>query len=400
MPILTKEVTVKPMGKAIKYYRDLGYDAKHKQPLTVSIDDLLKGSDAEIEVLCDFCLENTITLKYNTYNNRTKETGCYPCKECIGEKVKLTNLKRYGVPYPIQLEAFKEKRVQTTLEKYGVENYAQTKECHEKMEQTCLELYGVEHYTKTEEYKKKREATMIEKYGVPNYAQTQECKEKRHNTCVEKYGEDYGKQFWQKAFNTFYEKTGYQNPSQSPEVREKITQTYISHYGVDHPNKLPEVRAKANETLCKNGTVPTSKQQIYLHGLYGGELNYPISCYAIDICFPEERIAIEYDGGGHDLKVVFGTLTQEEFDQKEVIRNVAIKKEGYKQMKIISSKDFLPSDKILLQMLEDAKEYFNTTSHSWINFDIDNSIMINAENKDIGGIAYDYGKLRTIKEIA
>jgi hypothetical protein len=49
----------------------------------------------------------------------------------------------------------------------------------------------------------------------------------------------------------------------------------------------PEVRAKANETLCKNGTQKTSKQQLYLHSLYGGKINYAISYYAADICLPE-----------------------------------------------------------------------------------------------------------------
>ena len=90
-----------------------------------------------------------------------------------------------------------------------------------------------------------------------------------------------------------------------------------------------------------------------------------------------------------------GKETQEEFNQKEIIRNNIIKRAGYKQITIISSKDFLPSDKILLKMLEQAKQYFNTTNHTWVVYDIDTSLVRNAENKE--GVFFDFGELRKIK---
>ena len=158
----------------------------------------------------------------------------------------------------------------------------------------------------------------------------------------------------------------------------------------------PDVRAKANETLCKNGNQKTSKQQLYLHSLYGGELNFFVKYYATDICFPEEKLIIEYDGGGHALRVVLGRLTQEEFDQKEIIRNNILKREGYKRINIVSNSDKLPQDDVLLKMLFDARTYFQTTSHTWQTYDIDKSLLFNAEN--INGIPYDFGALRTIKD--
>ena len=100
------------------------------------------------------------------------------------------------------------------------------------------------------------------------------------------------------------------------------------------------------------------------------------------------------------MSISFGSTTEEDFEKREIYRNVAIKKAGYKQMRIISSKDLLPSDDVLLQMLLITREYFNTTVHTWINFDIDNSIIMNTENKDAGGIFFDYGELRKIKEFA
>ena len=90
--------------------------------------------------------------------------------------------------------------------------------------------------------------------------------------------------------------------------------------------------------------------------------------------------------------------SQEEFDRKEMIRRYIITKEGYKQIHIISSKDLLPSATILLQMLDHAKEYFSTTNHTWIEYNIDTSSVRNTEHKD--GIFFNYGELRKIKRIA
>ena len=97
------------------------------------------------------------------------------------------------------------------------------------------------------------------------------------------------------------------------------------------------------------------------------------------------------------LNVTTGRETQEEFDKKEIIRNNIIKKEGYKQMRITSLNDKLPSDQVLLQMLSDARKYFSDyPNHSWIEFNISESTIRNAEHKD--GILCGFGSLRTIKD--
>ena len=397
MGIITKEVEIKLWGRTAKYYNNLGYNGKHGDIITVKVEDLQKGSNVKIQYLCDYCKKEVLTMAYSDFTRRTNEVNKMACKNCYTKKVKETNLIRYGVS-----------------------SYTKTKECLQKMENTIKSKYGVKHYSQTQDYK-----------------------EKFHNTCVDRYGELYRKDFIRKAFDTFCDKSGYDFPSQSPVVREKIVQSYIDHYGVDNPQRSyeirektkktnlerygcispaqneevkekicitnlnkygvpytmqsPEIRCKANETLCKNGEQKISKQQLYLHTLYGGEINYPITYYATDICLSEEKLAIEYDGGGHDLIVTLGRLTKEEFNQREIIRYNVIKHEGYKQMRIISTKDLLPSDTILLQMLSQTKEYFSIyPNHSWIEFDIDTSTVRNADQKD--GVFFDYGELRRIKD--
>lgn len=350
--ILTKEVEVKLWGKTVKYYNDLGYAGRHGDIIIVKVKDLLRSSKANVEILCDLCKENKMIVKYDTYNRVVKKTGSYVCKECSHKKSCQTNQERYGVPIASQSKMIKEKIKQTNLKRYGVDNYSKTKKCHEKIKNTCLEKYGVEHCAKLQDVKDKREKTNLERYG-------------------------------------------YKNASSSFEVKEKLKQTNLQKYGVPYTLQSLEVREKICKTLYENGTQKASKQQRYLHDTYGGELNYSIKYYDVDICFPEEKIYLEYDGGGHDLRVALGQLTQEEFDQKEIVRNNILRREGYKRIKIISSRDLLPADQILLRMLSDAKHYFFLyPDHSWIEFNIDTSSLRNAEHKD--GIPYNYGELRKI----
>lgn len=352
--LLTKELEVIPSGKTIKYYKDKGYDAKYHEPLTIDVKDLPSGSHTMVDVLCDYCQNEIFSVTYYDYNKEAKTINKHACKNCIGKKIKDVNIKKYGVNSVSQLDYVKDKRRKTFIDKYGAETPLQNKKIMKRVM-----------------------ATNLSKYGCVSPGQVPEFKEKAMKTNLERYGVT--------------------SPSKNEQVKQKIRNTNLQRYGVPYTMQVFEVREKANESLCKNGNQKTSAQQLYLHNIYGGEINYAISYYAVDICFPEEKLCVEYDGGGHNLRVVLGRLTQEEFDRKEIIRDKTIKVEGYKQMRIISSKDLLPSDSILLQMLSDARQYFSDyPNHSWIEFNIDASAVRNAENKD--GSDYDFGELRKVSK--
>ena len=351
MGIITKEVEIRPTGKMVQYYKDKGYDARYNKPLIVKIEDLQSNSHVVVDVVCDYCNEEILTMTRNSYTQRTRKIDKIACKKCCTQKAK---------------EVF--------LLKYGVDNYAKTKECREKMKDTIKNLYGVEHYSQTDEYK-----------------------EKFHNTCTDRYGESYRRQFADKSFETFRNKTGYNFPSQSPDVRTKIIKSCVEHYGVDSPAKSPEVRKKMSQTLYANSSQKASRQQCYISNLYQGILNFPVKHYNVDIYLLEDNLVIEYDGGFHLGNVITGRETIKEFNRKEIIRNNIIKEEGYKLVRISSSDDKLPQDSILLEMLNQARQYFSDyPQHSWIEFNIDTSTIRNAENPN--GSPYDFGILRTIKD--
>ena len=359
--LLTKEVEVKLWPKNIQYYHDKGYEGKVGDVITVKVEDLSKYNRIRVNVLCDFCQTEILHIQYSDYCKRIEKTGTCACSACKTIKSHETNLKKYGCISPMMLDEYKQKAKDTSIKKFGTDSYSKTKECQDKKRATNLERYGCECSFQNESVKEKFRENNMKKYGVSHPSKLKEVQEKIKQTCLKKYGTE--------------------SPLQNENIKLKISNTLYERYGAYYPMQIDLGKEKAVQSLYESNGVRTSKQQRYLHKLYGGELNYPISYFSADICLHDEKIIIEYNGGGHDLQVKTGRITQEEFDKKEIIRQSVLKRQGYKTITIISSKDLLPTDTILLQMLTQARTYFNSTPHTWCTFDIDNSTIRNAEHK-------------------
>ena len=151
-------------------------------------------------------------------------------------------------------------------------------------------------------------------------------------------------------------------------------------------------RAKQKRTLYENGTAPCSMQQKHIAEVLSGELNYPVKELSLDIAFPNDKIYIEYDGSGHDLNVKRGDIAREEFDEKEKRRAYALYRSGWLMMRIISHRDKMPSDSMLITMFETAKMLFDD-GHHFVVFDIDNSTI---KYRDIEYL-FDFGKVKVMK---
>lgn len=399
MPILTKEVEIKPNGKMIQYYKDLGYDAKWNQPLIIKIEDLSKGSKIRVEVECDIC-KDTKKVAYKDYVSSIEKYGYYTCLHCNYIKQQETTKNIYGVYHASQLLEFKKKQQESCQLKYGVSNPMQSEDIKKKAQSTNYEKYGVKNVTQNAIIREKQKNTLMSNYGVDNPTKNKEIRELIEHNMVEKYGVKYPLQIpeaMEKARQTWIKKYNVDHPNKSNIVRNKTESTCLERYGVNNPLQSPEVREKITQTLYANFTQKSSRQQRYINNLYQGILNFPIKHYNVDIYLSDDNLIVEYDGGFHMGNIITGRETQEEFNQKEIIRNNIIKREGYKQMRIISTTDKLPSDTILLEMLDFARNYFSIyPQHSWIEFNIDTSFVYSAEYKD--GIPYSYGSLRTIKD--
>lgn len=346
--ILDEYVEITMAGKNCQYYGEKGYPNQYGTQVKVKVQDLAPGSHVCVHVKCDYCGHEDI-IKYQSYlKNTANMTRIYTCKKCKNVKYRETCLKKYGFEYATQ-----------------------SKEVQEKTRNTSKRKYGCDHFLQNKEVQNKRAKTNLAKYGVEHAIQLPQSVNNRITRSLELFGAD--------------------NPFCSPLFQESVKQYNIEHYSGASPMACSEIREKVCQTMSKNQTQKASAQQKYLHHLYGGILNHPLNSYSLDIFLPEHNLDIEYNGGGHDLIVKTGNLTEEEFHQKEIIRGRIVRSQGIRQMTIVSRFDRLPSDDVLQRMLKETLEYLDTTDHHWVKYDIDEQTMENA----LGISPYDYGELRT-----
>lgn len=381
--ILNKEVTLKVNNRTARMYENKGYDIpkyinKHgkicfdtSKCFVVKIEDLDPNSTAKVNTCCDVCKTEAI-MPYREYT-RLLTGGLRTCIKCKSVKSSKTCMEKYGVKNVSQSDTVKEKVKETNNIRYGVDWCMQNKDIFEKSKKTCLKKYGVEFPLQNIHIKEKAQNTNLEKYGVVNVGQSKEFIEKAHITMIKKYGD----------YRTMC----------IPEIRKKIEDTTYKRYGVNHVMSSKCIRDKIVKSKYMNGTISSSKQQRYICNLYSGEQNYPCSKFNLDIKLDD--LDIEYDGKGHDLSVTLGNISEHDFNLKEIIRDKIVKSNGYKVMRIISKTDKLPSDDKLLDILLISKNYFSSTTHSWINWYLDDGYYYNAEHKN--GVVYDFGKLSKIK---
>ena len=309
IPILTQYVDVNICNSNKKYYISKGYNILKNGIYSIKVSDLPTYSNVEVLVKCDYCGReyHTKYLCVARNNNTVKKVCCCNC----------TNKKMNEV---LSIE-------------YGEDNCSKIDYISKKRKKTCLEKYGNEYAIASKDVKSKIKQTVFDRYGCDNVLQ-------------------------------------------SKEVRNKIIKTTLDNWGVEYPFQNKEYLEKMNIALIdKFGTKllfrGVSKQQLHISNLFQGKNNAYCEGFYIDCLIESDKIAIEYDGGGHNLCVRLGKNTQEEFDNKESYRENIIIKNGYKILRIISKNDKLPSDNKLIEVLDKAKtcfEHFNICRYN-VNLD-------------------------------
>lgn len=165
--LLTTTATVSWNAKNKNRYVGLGYNfTKMKDSFECKIEDLSKGSNALVEVKCDYC-GKIYKMPYKTYLNRCADIiNLDSCTKCKSIKIKESIQKRYGADCIRHIEGMEEKIIDGTRNKYGVDNAFQS-----------------------EDIKLKIAKTNILRYGVPNPSQSNSVISKRQETCKQRYGE-------------------------------------------------------------------------------------------------------------------------------------------------------------------------------------------------------------------
>jgi hypothetical protein len=222
--------------------------AEKKKRVKYDINRLTKFCvENNVELLKDYSGEN-ITQKtliegkcINCVNNFNKKfISLYKCngycKICynkiIIEKMKATNIEKYGVEYVSQSKEIKEKKKKICMKKFGVESIFQSEKCKEKIKETNMVRYGVEYSSQLKEIRDKSKATCFKKYGINNPLHSKEAREKMKATNMIKYGAEY--------------------PFQSQEIQEKSKVTNIIKYGFENPSHNAEISEKASKNAYKS----------------------------------------------------------------------------------------------------------------------------------------------------
>ncbi len=160
-------------------------EIREKGRKTKKLESIKKGeTQYDYETLIKCKIRDNAFLDETEYNDNTKlekESSIKFVCNC-GEKHK----KTFGRVVLVGLFCNtcttiikKNKLKQTNLERYGVENTFQSELFKEKIKQTNLEKYGVEHVSQSNEIKKKIKITNLEKYGVENVSQNSQIAEKK-----------------------------------------------------------------------------------------------------------------------------------------------------------------------------------------------------------------------------
>lgn len=295
-----------------KGYRLRGYpNCDFGDIILVKMKDLYRPTNSlRLKIICDNCGKE-YSMSWSNYKTllRQEDKRAF-CKECAPIKCREV-LKR----------------------KYGVETLFASPEFQEKIKQNCLKKYGVEYITQTKEFQEKRNATNLTKYRS-------------------------------------------KSPLGNAQVREKSKKTLKNNYGVENPSQNKEIQAKIRKSFAKNGTQKVSKQQQklfdYLDGDEKYELNFPASNFNVDIADICNKIAIEYNGGGHNLQVKMGASTESEFTQKEIFRKKVLYSYNWKIITLISPyRSFTPSKEDFLKFKQSCYNYFERENKHWVELYIE-----------------------------
>ena len=140
-----------------------------------------------------------------------------------------TNMERYGVVYPSQLQSVKNRQRDTVRKRYGKDHYSQTDDYSNKVMATNNARYGNDYYSQSDIGKKAVKDTVRSLYGVDNVFQREDIKNHIRNHNRQIYGVD--------------------SYTQTDEFRKRVRKTWNNKTAED----LEIIRKKSEKTRISNG---------------------------------------------------------------------------------------------------------------------------------------------------
>ena len=157
-------------------------------------EDVVDGSKVEEKILCD-CCKKIVTRTHKGIIDTRKAFGIDLCLECseekTQEKIKQTNLGKYGVEYPMQSKEVQEKAKITNNERYGCDNAGSSSEVIMKRMETNRQRYGDTLPFNRPECYEKQQRTMLKRWGYKSFLATPQFTESHNNGRNSKVNQDF-----------------------------------------------------------------------------------------------------------------------------------------------------------------------------------------------------------------
>lgn len=283
----------------------------------------LRFKDSPYNHICPVCKDFIkFQITSNEYGKTCSKRECSQklihSKEAK-EKIKQTNLEKYGVDNPAKSKEIQKKIKQTNLEKYGVEYGLSNKIIREKIKQTNLEKYGVDSPFASKEVKEKIKQVNLNKRGVDNPFLSEEVKEKIKQTNLEKYGFPYAmqnKEIAEKSLDSIKRKILNLEKKNNAILEAKLIEKFgngwyllkkqlkikeinIGKFVLIPQEEIPKIENYYNSS---NAGISLQEKELFefVKNNFKGEVlrnkRNVIPPYELDIYIPEKKVAIEYDG--------------------------------------------------------------------------------------------------------
>ena len=327
--ILDKEVIIKRKNNCnLEYYNNLGYDT-NSESFYIKVTDLLKNASVKVSVSCDYCgkIEKITYMKWNrSMESIIKKYAC--SNTCKGEKIKESNLIKYGVTSVAKLESSKEKSRKTCLDVYGFEVAAMSDVVKNKIKESNLEKWGVDCVLKNSDIRNRIKKTNMEIFGFDNPSKSDIIKEKKSNTTFKNWGvyiplksdilkekvkeknrEKYGNEWFMR--NEEWRKNNYNiaNDIFYLSYISNNTSLFKCDCGEDHEFEISKdiysKRKKYNINLCtvcnpigENRSIKEKNLCEFIKSIYKGYIiqNWRDGRMEIDVYLPDKNIGFEFNG--------------------------------------------------------------------------------------------------------
>jgi hypothetical protein len=251
---------------------------------------------------CETCNKPITKLKQGSsrfIKNRWCSPLCAQSSNETKEKIKRSNLERYGVRCTLQANKVKQKTRNTMLERYGVDSALKNKTILSKVKETNLKRYGGNAPISSNCVKRKIKMTSLERYGVENISQCNIIKEKKKQQCFDKWG----------VSNTFNIKHGPRSqiePDWNKELEILIDknvsiENIAKETGYSESYLYKKINTYFPEYIKAASSV-SEKEILYLIKNSVGDIEIQTNTRAIippkelDIYIPRYKLAIEYNG--------------------------------------------------------------------------------------------------------